>query len=82
MGDEGEFWHAVKEDQRRYKEKYETLIEPMISSLTNHPKCKYVGDHYRIDEVWDFWWTGTVRNIKTGKNIDIKKLFKMYINPT
>jgi hypothetical protein len=79
MGDEGDIWREVKEYRRQQQDKYEKTISPVINKLIVHPECKDVGDHWRIGGVWDFWWTGTVRNIRTGENISIKELARQYL---
>lgn len=80
MSDTSEYWNDVKEYFREKQNRYETKISGVYGDLVSHPECREVGDHYRLSGIWDFWHTGTVRNIKTGENIDIKKLHKMYKN--
>lgn len=72
MGDEGEFWRDVKEAIRKEKAEYEEKISSDYEYLVQ--RAQTVGDHHRIGE-WDFWWTGTVRNYKTGK----KKSFEEFV---
>lgn len=79
MGEEGEFWRAVKENARRKQEAYERKISPVLEALIKHPECKEVGNQWRIGGEWDFWWTGTVRNIKTGERISIYKLAQKFL---
>ncbi len=75
-----EYWNDIKDYYKDKQNKYEEKISPTLSKLYHHPECKEVGDHYRIGGVWDFWHTGTVRNIKTGQNISINQLVKMFPN--
>lgn len=67
----GEYWRDVKQHYRKKQKEYEDKISNDYSYLCSI--AKDVGDHHRIGD-WDFWWTGTVRNIKTGENISIKQL--------
>jgi hypothetical protein len=76
MGDEGEYWRARKDWERRRKIKYENKISPVLDKLINHRECKEVGDHYRIRD-WDFWHTGTVYNPKTKERISIYSLYRI-----
>ena len=78
MGEVGEYWRDVKTHYRKKQNRYENKITPLINELIEHPECNKVGDHWRIDGVWDFWWTGTVRNIKTGDNMGIQELAKKF----
>lgn len=78
MGDEGEYWRDIKEHFRRKQNKYEKRISPLMNKLRNHPDCKSVGNQWRIGGEWDFWHTGTVRNIKTGENISVQELCKKF----
>ena len=78
MSEMGDFYRELKKRKRKQQEKYEQQISPILHELINHPMCKRVGDHWRIDGIWDFWYTGTVRNIKTGDNISIYTLAKKY----
>ncbi len=70
----GEFWRDVKEAQRQEKEEYESRISGDYNFLVKN--SQRVGDHHRFEE-WDFWWTGTVRNYKTGKRIHFSQLVKL-----
>lgn len=79
MGDEGDIWREHKEYMRQKKEKYQESISGLFTALVNHPLCIEVGDHHRLDGQWDFWYTGTVFNIKTKRNTSITKLSKMYL---
>lgn len=75
MGDEGEYWNDHKEYEQKVKARYEKKIAPMLSKIIQ--KSVSVGDHWRFNGVWDFWHTGTVRNIKTGEDITINELYKL-----
>jgi hypothetical protein len=81
MGDEGDFWHAVREHKRKEKEEYESSISGVYRELCNHPLTREVGDHHRLD-MWDFWYTGTVMNIKTKQYTSLKNLLNMYKGKT
>ena len=78
MTEMGDFFRELKKRKRKQQEKYERKISSFLNELIKHPMCKRFGDHWRIDEVWDFWYTGTVRNIKTGENISIYLLAQKY----
>lgn len=71
MGDLGDYWRDVKDHYRQKQKKYEDKISDDYSWLVKRSVQK--GNQHRIGE-WDFWWTGTVRNYKTGRNISIKQL--------
>lgn len=67
----GEYWRDVKQHFRKKQERYEQKISDDYSWLIARSIKK--GNQHRIGD-WDFWWTGTVRNYKTGENISIKQL--------
>jgi hypothetical protein len=71
MGDMGEYWRDVKDHYRKKQKKYENKIYSTYAYLCS--VSSLVGDHHRYGE-WDFWHTGTVRNIKTGKRISMEQL--------
>lgn len=75
----GEYWRDVKEHYREKQKRYEQKISGVYQKLCNHPLHRKAGDHHRID-VWDFWYTGTVRNYKTGENISLQELLNKYPN--
>lgn len=77
MGDMGDYWRDVKEHYRQKQNKYEHKIASDYNYLCGI--SKKVGDHNRIG-IWDFWHTGTVRNIKTGEVISISELRKLTRN--
>jgi hypothetical protein len=77
MSDTAEYWQDVKSFFNKKKKRYEKKINNTYIELINHPLCKQVGDQHRID-CWDFWWTGTVRNYKTGEQITLKQLLEKY----
>lgn len=83
MGDTGEYWRDVKEHYRTHQNKYEQSIKTILDQLKNRPDCVVIGDHWRIQGEWDFWWTGTAYNIKTKENSTVKMLYKrLQDNPT
>ena len=77
MGDAGDYWRESKEHNKRQQRKYQKKISGVLSDLISISKV--VGDHWRIGGVWDFWYTGTTRNIKTGDSIDIHTLAKKFL---
>lgn len=76
MGELTEYWKDVKEYYRQKQKAKESSLKDIFSFLTNHPECKTVGNQFRIRD-WDFWHTGTVRNIKTGHIINVIQLQKI-----
>lgn len=80
MSEMGEYWNDVKSHFKNKKEIYQSKIHDSYDFLRKHKDCEEVGDHHRIFGEWDFWWTGTVRNIKTGEQITYKKLIEKLQN--
>lgn len=77
MSEMSEYWRDVKAHFDGKKRKYQEKISNDYNELCNI--AKEVGDHHRIGD-WDFWYTGTVINIKTKERITLKELKNKYEN--
>ena len=83
MGDLGDYWRDVKAHYRnrttnRPLSKKQKEVRDCYARLI--ARATVAGDHHRIG-TWDFWFTGTVRNYKTGEYLSLTELEKRIDNP-
>lgn len=77
MGELGDDWREIKRQRREKKNARVDRIGSRYQELIAHPLTKKVGEQHRI-ESWDFWYSGTAYNYKTGAHSSVEELHKKY----